>query len=87
MDTYDQECISVFLKEQGQLFDEDIVFDEDDAREFLEEVCACVCSDINDVRDCLEEMGMDVYGISDEELEDQAEVFALPSGRYLVVEG
>ena len=42
---------------------------------------------IAEVRDYLDECGMDVEGLSDEELEEQAEVFALPSGRYLIVEG
>ena len=30
---------------------------------------------------------MDVADMSDEELEDASEVFALPDGRYLIVEG
>ena len=35
----------------------------------------------------LEEAGADVEGMSDEELEDASEVFALPDGKYLIVEG
>ena len=35
----------------------------------------------------LEESGADVEGMSDEELEDASEVFALPDGKYLIVEG
>ena len=37
--------------------------------------------------DFLEEEGMDVDGMSMEEIEEAAEVFALPSGQYLIVEG
>ena len=35
----------------------------------------------------LEEAGADVEGMSDEELEDASEVFTLPDGKYLIVEG
>ena len=31
--------------------------------------------------------GMDISGMSDEEIEEASEVFALPDGRYLIVEG
>ena len=33
------------------------------------------------------EDGMDVDGMSEEELEEASEVFALPDGTYLIVEG
>ena len=42
---------------------------------------------IEEVREYLEEAGADVDGMSDEELEDASEVFALPDGKYLIVEG
>ena len=35
----------------------------------------------------LDEAGADVSGMSDEELEEAAEVFPIPDGRYLIVEG
>ena len=35
----------------------------------------------------LEEEGMDISGMSNEEIEEASEVFALPDGRYLIVEG
>ena len=38
-------------------------------------------------RDYFEENGMDVDGMSLEEMEDASEVFALPGGQYLIVEG
>ena len=40
-----------------------------------------------DVRDYLDESGADISGMSDEELEEASEVFALPNGQYLIVEG
>ena len=42
---------------------------------------------IKEVRRYLDEAGADVDGMSDEELEEASEVFALPSGGYLIVEG
>ena len=48
---------------------------------------AQVVDSIEEVREYLEEAGADVDGMSDEELEDSSEVFALPDGKYLIVEG
>ena len=39
------------------------------------------------VREYFEENGSDISDMSDEELEEASEVFALPSGEYLIVEG
>ena len=41
---------------------------------------------ISEVRAYLDEEGMDVSGVSDEELADELEVFAISDGRYFVVE-
>lgn len=54
---------------------------------FLEDCMAQVVDSIEEVREYLEESGADVEGMSDEELEDASEVFALPDGKYLIVEG
>ena len=48
---------------------------------------AVVVDSLEDVRDYLEESGMDVSGMSDEEVEETSEVFALEDGTYLIVEG
>lgn len=53
----------------------------------LEDCMAQVVDSIEEVREYLEESGADVEGMSDEELEDASEVFALPDGKYLIVEG
>ena len=47
---------------------------------------AAVVDSIEEVREYFDESGADVDGMSEEELEDASEVFALPDGRYLVVE-
>lgn len=38
-------------------------------------------------KEYFEENGMDVDGMTLEELEDASEVFPLPNGQYLIVEG
>ena len=42
---------------------------------------------IKEVRDDFDGAGSDVSGMSDDELMDQSEVFAIADGRFLVVEG
>ena len=48
---------------------------------------AVVVDSIEEVREFLEEEGMDVDGMSEGELEEASEVFSIPGGRYLIVEG
>lgn len=84
---YSEESIEVFLKEQGKLYDESVAETAEEAEEFLEDCMAVEVENIKEVRKYLDEAGADVSGMSDEELEDACEVFALPSGGYLIVEG
>ena len=85
MRVYDDEVLEFFLNNQRQLFDEDVAQTLDEADEFLEECMAQVVDSIDDVRDYFEEMDLD--GMSDEELEEASEVFKMPDGRYLILEG
>ena len=48
---------------------------------------AVVCKNIKEVRDYFDDAGMHVAGMSEEELLEASEVFAIPDGRFLVVEG
>lgn len=84
---YSEEALKVFMKEQSRLFDEPVAETEEEAGEFLEECMAVELNSLREVRKYLDEAGADVEGMSDEELKDASEVFALPSGRYLIVEG
>ena len=86
MNGYEEMCAEVFLKEQGKLFDEPVVNDVTEAKEFLEECMAVVLDNIKEVRNYLEESGMDEVGMTDEEVEEMLEVFKLPNGKYLLVE-
>ncbi len=84
---YTEECIMTFLKNQGQLFDEPVAESYEEAETFLEDCMAVVVDSLKEVKEYLEEMGADVDGMSLEELEGASEVFALPDGTYLIVEG
>ncbi len=84
---YDEECLLTFLKKQGQLFDEPVAESLEEAEAFLEDCMAVVVDSIEEVREYLEDEGMDVDGMTAEEIEEASEVFALPNGQYLIVEG
>lgn len=86
MDKYLDECAKVFLEEQGKLFDEPVAETFEEAKEFLEDCFAQVFENLDEVREYLEEEGMDVSDLSDEELEESLEVFKLEDGHYFVVE-
>ena len=87
MQTYDRETLEIFLKNQTQLFDEEVVSSLEEAEEFLEDCMAVVCKNIKEVRDYFDEAGMDIAGMSNEELLEQSEIFELPDGKFLIVEG
>ncbi len=84
---YSEECLLTFIKNQGQLFDEPVAESMEEAEAFLEDCMAVVLDSIDEVREYFDESGMDVEGMTREELEDASEVFALPNGQYLIVEG
>ena len=87
MQTYDRETLEFFLKNQTQLFDEEVVSSLEEAEEFLEDCMAVVCKNIKEVRDYFDEAGMDIAGMSNEELLEQSEIFELSNGKFLIVEG
>ena len=84
---YTEECIQTFLENQEQLFDEPVAENYEEAEAFLEDCMAVVADSISEVRKDLSGMGADVDGMSDDELEEASEVFVLPDGKYLIVEG
>lgn len=87
MNGYSEECLNVFLRDQGKLFDEPVAETPEEAEAFLEDCMAVVVDSLKEVREYFEESGADVEHMSDEELEDASEVFALLDGKYLIVEG
>ena len=87
MYNYDEECLKAFMDNQEKLIGRKEFTTLEDADEFLSDVMAVKLESVNEVREYLIDVGMDAYGLSDEELCMEAEVFKLPSGKYLVVEG
>lgn len=87
MDKHIDECAKVFLRDQKQLFDEPVAYDLEEAKEFLEDCMAVYCKDIKELRKVMDDEGMDVADLSNEELLEQLEVFKLDNGGYFFVEG
>ena len=87
MSLFKKEYLSAFLENQGRLFDEPVAETREEAEAFLEDCMAQVVPSLKDVRDWLDETGMDISGMSDEEILEQAEIFPLPDGSFLIVEG
>ena len=83
---YDEECIQTFLDKQLQLFREEVAQTPEEAEEFLGDCMAVVCKNLKEVKEYFESEGTYITGLSMNELEELQEVFALPSGRYLIVE-
>ena len=83
---YDKLVVETFLKKQLQLFPEKVAQSEEEALDFLEDICAVVCKNKKDVLEYLED-SMDTSGMTEEEILSADEVFSLSDGRYLVVEG
>ena len=82
---FDKDVVNFFLDNQSRLFDEDVASTPEEAQDFLEDSMAEVVDSIDEVIAYFDEMGIDTDGMSEDEIEQQAEVFALPDGRYLVV--
>lgn len=83
---FSKECLETFLENQLQLFDEKVAETPEEAEEFLEENLAVVVDSLEEVREYFDESGMDASELSLDELADASEVFALPNGKYLIVE-
>ena len=87
MYNYDDEVLEVFLEKQLQLFPEEVAETPEEAEEFLEDCMAVVCKNLREVKEYFDEAGTDISGMSDDDILDASEVFVLPSGRFLIVEG
>lgn len=87
MNQYDKTVLKTFLEQQTKLFPETVCDTKEEAEEFLEDCMAVVCKNAKEVRSYFEEAGTDIAGMSDTELCEAQEVFSLPDGRFLIVEG
>lgn len=87
MSEFTEECLNTFLKEQGKLFSEPVAQTQEEAQAFLEDCIAVVVDSAQEVVEYFEETGADISGMSKEDVLEADEVFALPSGKFLIVEG
>lgn len=87
MSMYSEECLKTFLKDQKKLFDEPVAETPEEAEAFLEDCMAVIVDSLAEVREYFEEEGVDMEGMTESELEEVSEVFPLPDGTYLIVEG
>ena len=85
MSAFSEQDLQIFLDHQLQLFPEPVAETQEEAEYFLEDCMAIVCKNKKEVKQYFEEEGVDLCGMSAEELLEQPEV-ALPGGRYLIVE-
>lgn len=81
-----RQSVETFLKNQEKLFPEPVAESYEEAVEFLEDNLAVLLGSISEVREYFEEEGMDVSELTDEELYEECEVFAVPDGTFLIVE-
>ena len=80
----DKKVLDTFIKNQLQLFPEEVASTPEEADEFLEEMFAVVVKGKRGVRKYFEEAGVDM---SDGDILEASEVFDVGDGRYLIVEG
>ena len=82
MGEYSEECLRTFLKDQGQLFDEPVAETLEEAEAFLEDCMAVVVDSLEEVREYFEESGADVDHMTEEELEEDVNVWFSNNGFY-----
>lgn len=84
---YDKKVLQCFLKEQLKLFPEAVAETEEEADEFLDMMMATVVKGPKQVLQYFDEVGADIAGMNENTILEEAEVFDIGDGRYLIVEG
>lgn len=87
MHEYDEAVLKCFLKNQLQLFPENVAENMEEAEAFLEDCMAVVVNSVGEVLEYFEEAGIDVEGADEETILEVEEVFTIGDGRFLIVEG
>ncbi len=86
MREFDDAVLECFLENQLQLFPEAVAETEDEAEAFLEDCFAVVVNSVDEVLEYFEEEGIDMDGMSEDEIVEASEVFDVGDGRYLIVQ-
>lgn len=84
---FDDAVLQCFLKNQRQLFPEDVAETLEEADDFLEECMAVVVDSVREVWEYFDEQGIDMEGADEDEILEADEVFEIGDGRYLIIEG
>lgn len=84
---FDDAVLQCFLKNQRQLFPEDVAETLEEADDFLEECMAVVVDSVREVWEYFDEQGVDMEGADEDEILEADEVFEIGDGRYLIIEG
>lgn len=87
MHEYDDAVLKCFMKNQCQLFPEEVATNLDETEAFLEECMAVVVDSVEEVLEYFDEAGIDIEGADEETILEADEVFDVGDGRYLIVEG
>lgn len=87
MHEYDDTVLACFLKNQKQLFPEEVAETLEEAETFLEDCMAVVVNSVQEVWAFFDDEGIDMEGADEEEILEADEVFDIGDGRYLIVEG
>lgn len=89
MSAITKEYAKSFLKQQEKLFDFPVADNVEEAMEFLEECDALVFDNLKDALAYLDDSGYDVEGINEKNVnfDELLELFKMPDGKYLIVEG
>lgn len=83
---FDDKAVEAFLENQLKLYPEEVAFDIEEAREFLEDAMAVIAENARDVENYLEDVGVDTEGMTMEQILEMPEIFEIGDGRYLLVE-
>ena len=86
MQENDEIVLKCFLKKQLNLFPEKVAESIEEAEEFLEDCMAIVVNGVDAVWEYFEEQGIDIEGLSKDDIDEIEEVFNIGDGRYLIVE-
>lgn len=86
MGEYDDAVLQCFLLHQLRLFPERVAETPEEAEEFLEDCLAVVADSPEEVLEYFEEAGADLEGATEETILEEAEVFEVGDGRYLIVD-
>lgn len=83
---FDEAVLQCFLDNQEQLFPKRVMSTLEEADDFLNESMAVIVNSVQEVWEFFEEEGIDVDGMSKEDIIEASEVFVIGDGRYLIVE-